>query len=79
MPGHDHKAHGTMLFDGRHKIAVYHGRDEGELYDLESDPDEYDNLWYKPEYADLRFELTKRCFDASVFTMDPYPPREAIF
>ncbi len=79
MPGHNHQAHGTMIFDGRYKIAVYHGRDEGELYDLETDPDEFDNLWYKQEYADLRGDLMKRCFDSSIFTMDPYPPREAGF
>jgi arylsulfatase A-like enzyme len=79
MPGHDHSAHGTMLLDGRYKVAVYHGSDEGELYDLESDPNEFHNLWYDPKYADEKSDLMKRCFDASVFTMDPYPPREAVF
>ncbi|MFC1716947.1 sulfatase [Candidatus Poribacteria bacterium] len=79
MPGHDHSAHGTMIFDGRYKIAVYHGRDEGELYDLESDPNEFSNLWHSSEHKDLKFDLMKRCFDASIFTMDPYPPREGIF
>ena len=77
MAGHNHSAHGTMIFDGRYKIAVYHGRNEGELYDLETDPHEFNNLWYDSEYTELRFDLMKRCFDASVFTLDPYPPREA--
>lgn len=79
MPGHDHSAHGTMLREERYKVVVYHGVDEGELYDLESDPDEFHNLWDDPEYAGLRIDLVKRCFDASVFTMDPLPLRVAGF
>ena len=79
MAGHDHSAHGTMIFDGRYKIVVYHGRDEGELYDLESDSHEFDNLWHNAGCADLKFDLMKRCFDASIFTMDPYPPRVGSF
>jgi arylsulfatase len=75
MALHGRAAHGTMYFDGRHKICVYHGRDEGELYDLEADPNEFENLWAEPACAGLRMDLMKRCFDASVFTMDPEPPR----
>jgi len=79
MPGHNHSAHGTMLREERYKVVVYHGRDEGELYDLQTDPDEFDNLWGRPECAELRMDMLKRCFDASVFTMDPMPPRVAGF
>ena len=31
--------------EARFKIVVYRGGDEGELYDLERDPDQYRNLW----------------------------------
>ena len=79
MTGHGGAAHGTMLRTATHKICVYHGRDEGELYDLEADPQEARNLWSLPEQAALKLDLMKRCFDASVFTMDPAPPREAGF
>ena len=77
MPGHDRSAHGTMYRDRRYKICVYHGRarGEGELYDLANDPDEFHNLWNSPEHADLKLDLILRCFDGSVFTMDPWPPR----
>ena len=34
-----------MIFDGRHKLVVYHGTGLGELFDLEKDPHEFDNLW----------------------------------
>ena len=58
-----------------HKIVVYHGVEDGELYDLASDPDEFNNLYDQPTAAELRYQLLKRAFDASVFTMDPLPER----
>ena len=72
---HRGEAYGTMLRTRSEKIVVYHGVDEGEFYDLEADPDEFENLWDEPAARDRKFELLKRCFDASVFTMDPHPPR----
>ena len=68
-------AYGTMLRTTDEKIVVYHGTDQGELYDLRSDPDEFHNLWDDPTHRDMQLRLMKRCFDASVFTMDPNPPR----
>ena len=69
-------ANGTMLFDGRYKICVYHESEPGELYDLQTDPGEFDNLWDKPEFADLKMHMLKRCFDAAVVqTLDPWPPQ----
>lgn len=70
-----HRSYGTMMRTADHKIVVYHGVDEGELYDLRTDPDEFDNLWRSDAHATLRERLLKQAFDASVFTMDPLPPR----
>jgi len=67
----------TMIRTKRHKLVVYHGMDEGELYDLEADPNEFVNLWDNPDCKDLKFELMKQCFDRSVFSMDPIPERVA--
>ena len=36
--------HATMFFDGRYKSIVYHGLNLGELYDLQTDPWELQNL-----------------------------------
>jgi arylsulfatase len=69
------RSYGTMLRTADKKIAVYHGVEEGELYDLAADPDELENLWTIGSHAALRERLLKQAFDASVFTLDPLPPR----
>jgi arylsulfatase len=69
------RAYGTMLRTASEKIVVYHGIDAGELYDLEEDPNEFNNLWNDPARSAMKTRLLKRAFDASVLTMDPMPPR----
>ena len=76
---HRARTYATMWRDQRYKIVAYHGEELGELYDLEQDPGEFENQWSAPDYAALRFELLKRCFDARVFVMDPLPLRTAGF
>ena len=66
-----------MYRDERWKLCVYHGRDYGELYDLQEDPNEFVNLWEKPEAATKRAELMKRSFDESMLAMDRGPRRVA--
>ncbi len=41
----------------RYKLTVHYKQDYGELYDLEEDPGEYENLWDKPECQDLKRDL----------------------
>ena len=72
-------AYSTMLRTSDSKIIVHHGSEPGELYDLASDPDEFDNLWNRSGAAGLKTEMLKRAFDASVFTMDPAPERVGEF
>lgn len=61
-------SHGTMYFDGRYKLCVYHGHSIGELYDLESDPNEFNNLWDKADHRELKFELLQKHIDAFAAT-----------
>jgi len=68
-------SHANMIFDGRHKLVVYHGHEIGELYDLEEDPKEFHNLWGHPDAQMLQFELTKRLFDAVMLATDEGQPR----
>ena len=70
-----HHAYGSMLRTRHHKIVVYHGSEDGELYDLEADPEEFDNLWRDASAQEKKMDLLRFCFDTSVFTMDPLPPR----
>lgn len=72
-------SYGTMFRTADKKIIVYHGVDQGELYDLDQDPNEFENLWSSAAHAELKDHLLKQAFDASVFTMDPMPPRLGAF
>jgi len=56
----------TMYFDGRFKLVCYHGKDCGELYDLKEDPNEFHNLWDKPEMAVLKAELMEKSYHMAV-------------
>ena len=69
----------NMLFDGRFKLVVYHGHDIGEIYDLENDPDEFQNLWDDPEVESLKLTLIKRLFDAVMLATDDGQPRTGRF
>ena len=57
---------------------VYHGTNQGEFYDLKEDPQEFFNLWDQPDFR-RKQEYILKCFDASVLSMDPDPPRLGLF
>ena len=70
-----HASHANMLFDGRHKLVVYHGQRVGELYDLQADPHEFVNLWDDPGARGRKCELMVRLFDATMLATDEGQPR----
>ena len=65
----------TMYRDERYKLVVYHGHGLGELYDLEKDPDEFENHWDNPDFQNLKLRLMQSSFDASMLAMDKGSPR----
>ena len=56
----------TMYRDQRYKLSVYHGHNLGELYDLEDDPWEFNDLWDDPGYQKIKNDLIYASFDAQV-------------
>lgn len=49
--------HQKTYVDGRYKITVYYNQTYGEIFDLQVDPGELNNLWDEPAYTRLKMEL----------------------
>lgn len=47
----------TMIADARWKLVCFTDADDGQLFDLESDPDELHDLWDNPEAAEAKAGL----------------------
>ena len=67
------------LVTDTHRLTVYPGTGEGELFDLRADPWELHNLWNSPTSADLKSRLVSRLLDQ--YSADtpcyPVPPGNA--
>ena len=62
-----------MLRDERYKLVMYHGIGLGELYDLDQDPGEFDNLWDDKDHSELKQQMIIKSFDASMQAIDLGP------
>ncbi len=52
------------IFTDRYKLMhFYYDIDEWEMYDLKEDPNEMNNIYEEPEYADLRADLHRKLND----------------
>jgi len=56
----------VMRRDARWKLVYYLGESSGELYDMQSDPQELLNLWEAPEHAELKAQLIRDLLEWSV-------------
>ncbi|KRG15775.1 sulfatase [Virgibacillus soli] len=69
------KIHQKTYVNERYKLTVYYNRNYGELFDLETDPGEINNLWDNPAYASLKSELFLRYIWAELGKEPIYMPR----
>jgi hypothetical protein len=65
-----------MIRTERYKLVHFSGLGMGELYDLQEDSRERNNLWNNPTYQGLQLEMFMRLTDAEAQTLDPLPVRE---
>ncbi|SFS87836.1 sulfatase [Paenibacillus sp. BC26] len=49
--------HQKTYVDERYKLTVYYNQTYGEIFDLQEDPNELNNLWDNPEYEGLKSKL----------------------
>lgn len=68
-----------MIRDERYKLVVYHGHGLGELFDLETDPDEFNNLWEEPALTETKVRLMQLSFDALALATDIGPKQVTWF
>lgn len=78
-PGTDLPPRVHSLIDGRHRLSLFHGTHWGELYDLQSDPGEFTNIWDDPAHAKTRAAMTERLLLTEIEHIDrvPLPTRRA--
>ena len=60
---------------GDWKLIQYPGQPFGELYDLNGDPGEFENLWADPQYRGPRREMEAVLMDRLAAAHDPLPVR----
>jgi arylsulfatase A-like enzyme len=60
----------------RYKLAYYKNPKTGELYDLEKDPGEVQNLWTSTSTRDIREEMMQKLATRMIDTVDPLPERK---
>jgi arylsulfatase len=69
---------GTMYRTRTHKLCMYHDKRLGELYDMQRDPWEFEDLWDVEEAQSIKHQLIREAFDAHVvLTTDLGSPRIA--
>jgi arylsulfatase len=56
----------TMHHDGRYKLSLYHDHNLGELYDLEADPWEFEDLFESPDHQAIKHRMIAESFNQHV-------------
>jgi arylsulfatase len=66
-----------VLHTGEWKYVYYHGQDYGEMFNLQTDPEERYNLYSHPDYQEMKQKLHARLLEELVETESRWPARGA--
>lgn len=77
MPYNKPHIHATMLSDAKYKLVVCHNINDGELYDMQNDPDETVNLWNSSDMTQIKLDMLVRLTNKMAYTVDPLPQRRS--
>ncbi len=64
---------GRMIRYGTYKMVYYPGKPYGELYNLEEDPNEQNNLWDRLDGSQVKRDLKDRLLEWAFTSEDPTP------
>ena len=53
----------TMVRTEDWKLVHFVDHDEGQLFDLNEDPEEVENLWHDPDYREVKRDLHDRLLE----------------
>ena len=69
----------SSIITSQWRLSVYIGKCKNELFDLENDPGEFENLWDVAQYAGIKTELLERLAEMEITAADhvPVPLTEA--
>ena len=73
----DDKSYSRTVVTRRYSLTYYLPEGEGDLYDLERDPNEFFNRWHDLDYAATRREMTELLLRGCIQALDPKSERYA--
>ena len=66
----------TLVTDP-YKLVIYRDSDDGELYNLKTDPDQYANLWSDERNQSVKLQLIQKLCQQKMKDIGHLPPRKA--
>ncbi|MEL7344306.1 MAG: sulfatase-like hydrolase/transferase [Pseudomonadota bacterium] len=73
MDGIGVRPHVHTVHDGRYRLSLFEGLEWGELYDLQTDPGEFANLWSDDSKRDIKLRLMTQFAQAQMAHTDKAP------
>ena len=68
-----------MVVGSRYKSIFYHDMDLAEVFDLQEDPDEFEDLSERPDFSKTLAGLTREHMDAVIATIPEGPVKASMW